>query len=75
VEKTSKKGKKFYACNQYPECRFATWDEPYDGVCPQCGTSVLTIKQPKKANGPLVVCRKKGCGFKQPLSDYKTDQE
>ena len=76
VEKTSKKGKKFYACDQYPKCRFATWDEPYDGICPKCGTPVLNIKQPKKADGPIVVCRKKGCGFKQPLSDYsqKTDQ-
>jgi len=77
VEKTSKKGKKFFACNQYPECRFATWDEPYDGVCPKCGTPVLNIKRPKKANEPLVVCRKKGCGFKKPLSEYahKTDQK
>ena len=68
VEKTSKKGKKFYACNQYPKCRFATWDEPYDDVCPKCGTPVLNIKRPKKANGPIVACRKKGCGFKKPLS-------
>jgi DNA topoisomerase I len=76
VEKTSKKGKKFYACDQYPKCRFATWDEPYDGICPKCGTPVLNIKQPKKADGPIVACRMKGCGFKQPLSDYsqKADQ-
>jgi len=76
VEKTSKKGKKFFACNRYPECRFATWDEPYDGVCPECGTPVLNIKRPKKENGPILTCRKKGCGFKKPLSDdsHKTDQ-
>ena len=77
VEKTSKKGKKFFACNQYPKCRFATWDEPFDGSCPECGTPVLNIKQPKKADGPIVTCRKKGCGFKKPLSDYsnKADQK
>ena len=77
VEKTSKKGKKFYACNQYPKCRFATWDEPFDGSCPECGTPVLSIKRPKKADGPLVACRKKGCGFKKPLSEFskKTDSD
>jgi DNA topoisomerase I len=70
VEKSSKKGKKFFACNQYPKCRFATWDEPFDGSCPECGTKVLSIKRPKKANGPIVACRKKGCGFKKPFSDF-----
>ncbi len=70
VEKVSKKGKKFYACNQYPKCRFATWDEPFDGVCPECGTRVLSIKRPKKADEPMVACRKKGCRFKEPLSTY-----
>ena len=75
VEKTSKKGKKFFACNQYPKCRFATWDEPFDGSCPECGTPVLSIKQPKKADGPIVVCRKKGCGFKKPLSDYSAGSD
>ena len=76
VEKTSKKGKKFFACNQYPQCRFATWDEPHAGVCPECGTPVLNIKRPKKEKEPFVACRKKGCGFKMPLSAYlpKSDQ-
>ncbi len=71
VEKSSKKGKKFYACDQYPECRFATWDEPLDGDCPVCGTKVLSIKQPRKAKEPMVVCREKGCGFKEPYSAYQ----
>ncbi|MBW1779697.1 MAG: type I DNA topoisomerase [Deltaproteobacteria bacterium] len=67
VEKTSKKGKKFYACNQYPACSFATWDEPFDDTCPECGTKVLSIKQRKDAQ-PVLVCRKKGCGYKRPLT-------
>ncbi len=75
VEKTSKKGKKFYACNQYPKCRFATWDEPLAGKCPKCGTKVLNIKRPKKASEPVVACRKKGCGFKEPLSEYSSKSD
>jgi len=66
VEKRSKKGKKFYACNQYPKCKFATWDEPFDDICPECGTKVLSIKQ-RKNSGPVLVCRKRGCGYKRPV--------
>jgi len=66
VEKRSKKGKKFYACNQYPKCKFATWDEPFDDTCPECGTKVLSIKERKKT-GPVLTCRKRGCGYKRPL--------
>jgi DNA topoisomerase-1 len=66
VERTSKKGRKFYGCNQYPKCRFAMWDEPFDGVCPECGTPVLGVKY-RKGSKPVLVCRKKGCGFSKPL--------
>ncbi|MDQ1335145.1 MAG: topoisomerase [Thermodesulfobacteriota bacterium] len=68
VEKTSKKGKKFYACNRYPDCTFATWDEPFDDICPDCGTRVLTIKQRKNGKSVLI-CRKKGCGYQRPLGN------
>ncbi len=66
VEKASKKGRKFYGCNRYPECRFAMWDEPFDDVCPDCGTPVLAVKRPK-GDAPVLACRKKGCGFKKPV--------
>ncbi len=68
VERTSKKGRKFYGCNQYPKCHFAMWDEPFDGVCPECGTPVLGIKH-RKGSKSVLVCRKKGCGFTKPLPD------
>jgi len=37
VEKTSKKGKVFYGCNNYPKCKVATWDIPTGEKCPKCG--------------------------------------
>ena len=43
IEKKSRKGKLFYGCNNYPKCDFATWDEPIDELCPECG-SILTKK-------------------------------
>ncbi|MFH1489717.1 MAG: type I DNA topoisomerase, partial [Pseudomonadota bacterium] len=66
VERTSKKGKKFYACNQYPECRFVMWNEPMKGTCPQCGTPVFEIKRPARTE-PVAKCRKRGCAHTQPL--------
>jgi len=66
VERASRKGRKFYSCNQYPKCRFAVWDEPFDDVCPECGTRVLGVKR-KKGVAPVLTCRKKECGFTKPL--------
>ena len=37
VEKTSKRGKVFYGCNNYPKCKVATWDKPTGDKCPDCG--------------------------------------
>jgi DNA topoisomerase-1 len=68
VEKSSRKGRKFYGCDQYPECNFAMWDDPYDDECGLCGTKVLALKYPK-GQDPVLVCRKKGCGFKKPLPE------
>lgn len=46
VEKTTRKGKIFYGCNNYPKCKFASWDKPTGGVCPECG-KVLVEKNGK----------------------------
>ena len=46
VMKRSKRGKVFYGCNNYPECKTAYWDKPISDKCPKCN-SVLTIKGKK----------------------------
>ena len=46
VEKTSKKGKVFYGCNNYPKCKVATWDIPTGEKCPECGK--LLVEKNKK---------------------------
>ena len=66
VERVSKKGRKFYACNQYPKCGFAMWNEPFNQVCPECGSQVLGVKR-RKGFEPILICRRKGCGFTMPL--------
>ncbi|MGN0777546.1 MAG: type I DNA topoisomerase [Aristaeellaceae bacterium] len=37
MEKTSKKNRKFYGCECYPECDFVSWEMPVTDQCPQCG--------------------------------------
>ncbi|MBI4788597.1 MAG: type I DNA topoisomerase [Chloroflexi bacterium] len=44
VEKKSKKGRIFYSCNRYPNCKFALWDKPIKTSCPQCGSIVVQQK-------------------------------
>ena len=41
VEKTSRKGKIFYGCNNYPKCQTAYWDKPIDRMCPKCGKMLV----------------------------------
>ena len=37
MEKTSRKNRKFYGCERYPECDFVSWEKPVTDKCPQCG--------------------------------------
>ncbi len=34
--RTRKGGKIFYGCNQFPKCKFATWDKPVIEKCKKC---------------------------------------
>ena len=43
IERTSKKGKVFYGCNNYPKCKLAFWDLPTGELCPKC-KSMLVVK-------------------------------
>jgi DNA topoisomerase-1 len=38
VERRSKKGRKFYGCERYPECDFVSWNKPVVQPCPLCGS-------------------------------------
>ena len=37
LERISRKGRKFYGCEHYPECQFVSWEQPVEEKCPQCG--------------------------------------
>jgi SAM-dependent methyltransferase len=35
IERRSKKGKTFYGCNRYPDCKFVAWGKPVAGEVPR----------------------------------------
>ena len=61
VQRRTKKGRIFFGCNNYPNCRFALWERPVPKACPQCGASFLVEKRRK--DGVKLVCKKEGCDY------------
>ena len=41
LEKISRKSRKFYGCERYPECDFVSWDKPVEEKCPKCGSFMV----------------------------------
>lgn len=53
VEKRTKKRKIFYGCSKYPDCDFATWNEPIKEFCEKCKWVLVKIKKgQKKCSNP-----------------------
>jgi len=57
VVKTTRKGKTFFGCSEYPKCKFATWNEPINRKCTNCGYSILE-KRIRKNRGEAISCPK-----------------
>jgi DNA topoisomerase-1 len=68
VEKKTKKGKLFYACNQFPKCKTALWNKPIQKDCPLCKAKFLVIKTTKK-DGTQLVCNEDSCSFTTDFTD------
>jgi len=67
VKRSSKKGRPFFACSNYPTCTFITRDHPAEKECPHCG-SVLFVKK-KKHEGETLFCLREGCGYRIDILD------
>ncbi len=58
LQKKSKKGKKYFGCENNPDCSFMTWDEPTNEKCEKCG-NVLVKKYYGK--GSKLYCSNSEC--------------
>jgi len=67
VKRSSKKGRPFYACSNYPECEFISRDTPSDKPCPKCGKLLFIKKLGKR--GEMLVCLNESCDYKLELLD------
>ncbi|MBP7124972.1 type I DNA topoisomerase [Myxococcota bacterium] len=61
VEKRSRKGKVFFGCDRYPECRFVTSYRPQGEACPQCGAPTVFLRSFR--GGRTVLCLRENCGW------------
>ena len=50
VEKTTRRGKIFYGCNNYPKCKTAFWDKPTGELCPNCKEPLVEGKDKIKCS-------------------------
>lgn len=56
VLRKTKKGRKYFGCEDNPECDFMSWSRPVAEKCPKCG-GYMVIK------GNKAVCADEQCGF------------
>lgn len=56
VIRKTKKGRKYYGCENNPECEFMSWQKPSKEKCPECGGYMLE-------KGSKLVCADEKCGY------------
>lgn len=63
VKRINKYGKHFYACDQYPKCKYLLNAEPVAESCPSCGFKLL---QQRSVKGRMEIsCANKTCNYKK----------
>ena len=56
VVRKTKKGRKYYGCEDNPECEFMSWQKPSSEKCPECGGCMVE-------KGNKLVCANEKCGY------------
>lgn len=61
VERRSKRGKIFYGCSGFPNCKVSFWYRPVNKTCPKCGSLLLE----RKGKGTSLACSNEECDYKE----------
>ena len=56
VLRKTKKGRRYYGCENNPECEFMSWAKPVTKKCPDCGGYMVE-------KGSKLVCADAQCGY------------
>ncbi len=57
VERTSRRGKVFFSCSEYPKCEHSTWYRPVNIACDSCGNPYM-VEKSTKTRGDHLACLK-----------------
>ena len=60
VIRKTKKGRRYYGCEDNPECEFMSWQKPSKEKCPECGSYLVE-------KGNKLVCANEKCGYVRNL--------
>ena len=55
MEKVTRRGRRFYGCNKYPDCTFAAWDKPVATPCPACKNPYM-LEKTSQRRGAYMKC-------------------
>ena len=58
----TRKGRRYFGCENNPDCDFMSWQKPSDKPCPKCG-GYMVIRGNKQ------VCADKECGYVENISE------
>ena len=58
ILKRTRKGRRYFGCENSPECTFMSWSKPVEKRCPECG-SYMTER------GNKLVCANEACGYRE----------
>lgn len=64
VIRKTKKGRRYYGCEDNPECEFMSWQKPSTKKCPRCGAYMLE-------KGNKLVCSDEQCGYVENIENTK----
>lgn len=64
VIRKTKKGRKYYGCENNPECDFMSWQKPSVEKCPECGGYMVQ-------KGNKLACADEKCGYVKNLKKDK----
>ena len=68
MKRKTRYGTFFYACNVYPDCKYAVKYPPVAEECPTCHWPILTISTTKR-RGTEKTCPQKTCDFAEPCEE------
>lgn len=70
-QRKSKKGKIFYACEDYENCNFMSWDLPIEETCPKCDCYLV---QKETKNNFIKRCSNESCDYMQSIKKEITTE-